>query len=312
MNHTNLHIEAFHFTIDRLALEGIKSKRVDSSENQYTAIYYLSLYFVIGIIQALLGGLKTMVTFLSGMQASKKIFNSMLDLVLHAKIRFFDVTPVGRIMNRFSKDIEGIDQELIPYLEVTVFCLIQCSSILLLIVVITPRFFSVAVIVFILYYFVGKWYLKASRDLKRIDSITKSPIFQHFSETLVGVCTIRAFGDEKRFILENMEKIDQNNKAFFYLSVAVKWFAFRVDMIGAFIVLGSGSFILFNIDNIDSGLAGISLTYAILFTDSALWLVQLYSRFEMNMNSVERLKEYSSIVQEKYLGYDEDLSLIHI
>uniref|UniRef100_A0A8C5Z8N1 P-loop containing nucleoside triphosphate hydrolase protein n=1 Tax=Marmota marmota marmota TaxID=9994 RepID=A0A8C5Z8N1_MARMA len=179
---------------------------------------------------AMLGGFKTMMTFLSGMRASRKIFNNLLDLVLHAQIRFFDVTPVGRIMNRFSKDIE------------------------------------VAVIVFVLYFFVGKW----------LDSITKSPIFQHFSETLVGVCTIRAF----------------------------------VDMIGAFIVLASGSFILLNIANIDSGLAGISLTYAILFTDGALWLVRLYSTFEMNMNSVERLKEYSSIEQENYLGHDEGRILL--
>ncbi|CAI4523160.1 ASN_collapsed_G0023250.mRNA.1.CDS.1 [Saccharomyces cerevisiae] len=107
-----------------------------------------------------------------------------------------------------------------------------------------------------------------------------------------------------------MNKIDQNNRAFFYLSVTVKWFSFRVDMIGAFIVLASGSFILLNIANIDSGLAGISLTYAILFTDGALWLVRLYSTFEMNMNSVERLKEYSSIEQENYLGHDEGRILL--
>ena len=306
VNDARIQIDASGFTTDTLPLKAITLEELDSSKNKHTAFYYLSVYFAIGIIQALLGGIKTMMTFLSGMRASRKIFNNLLDLVLHAKIRFFDVTPVGRIMNRLSKDIEGIDQELIPYLEVTIFCLIQCASIIILITVITPRFLIVAVIVFVLYYFVGNWYLTASRELKRIDSITKSPIFQHFSETLVGVCTIRAFGDERRFILENMNKIDQNNTAFFYLSVTVKWFAFRVDMIGAFIVLASGSFILLNIGNIDSSLAGISLTYAILFTDGALWLVRLYSTFEMNMNSVERLKEYSSIEQENYFDHDED------
>lgn len=306
VNDTNVRINAPGFAMDTLPLKGM----TDSSKNKHNAFYYLTVYFLIGIIQAMLGGFKTMMTFLSGMRASRKIFNNLLDLVLHAQIRFFDVTPVGRIMNRFSKDIEGVDQELIPYLEVTIFCLIQCASIIFLITVITPRFLTVAVIVFVLYFFVGKWYLTVSRELKRLDSITKSPIFQHFSETLVGVCTIRAFGDERRFILENMNKIDQNNRAFFYLSVTVKWFSFRVDMIGAFIVLASGSFIMLNIANIDSGLAGISLTYAILFTDGALWLVRLYSTFEMNMNSVERLKEYSSIEQENYLGHDEGRILL--
>ncbi|GAX71609.1 ATP-binding cassette multidrug transporter [Saccharomyces cerevisiae] len=229
VNDTNVRINAPGFAMDTLPLKGM----TDSSKNKHNAFYYLTVYFLIGIIQAMLGGFKTMMTFL-----------------------------------------------------------------------------SVAVIVFVLYFFVGKWYLTASRELKRLDSITKSPIFQHFSETLAGVCTIRAFGDERRFILENMNKIDQNNRAFFYLSVTVKWFSFRVDMIGAFIVLASGSFILLNIANIDSGLAGISLTYAILFTDGALWLVRLYSTFEMNMNSVERLKEYSSIEQENYLGHDEGRILL--
>ncbi|EHN02182.1 Vmr1p [Saccharomyces cerevisiae x Saccharomyces kudriavzevii VIN7] len=301
VNNTKMCIEPSSFSMEASLLS--KGKTLGSSnppKNGHTAVYYLSIYFLIGIIQALLGGTKTMATFLSGLQASKKIFNNMLDLVLHANIRFFDVTPVGRIMNRFAKDIEGVDQELIPYLEVTIFCLIQCLSIIFLITIITPRFLVVAVVVLFLYYFVGKCYLSAGRELKRIDSTTKSPIFQYFSETLAGVCTIRAFGDEKRFILENMDKIDQNNGAFFYLSVAVKWFAFRVDIIGAFIVLGSGSFILLNIGDIDSSLAGISLTYSILFTDGALWLVRLYSTFEMNMNSVERLKEYSGIEQENY------------
>ena len=197
VNDARIQIDASGFTTDTLPLKAITLEELDSSKNKHTAFYYLSVYFAIGIIQALLGGIKTMMTFLSGMRASRKIFNNLLDLVLHAKIRFFDVTPVGRIMNRLSKDIEGIDQELIPYLEVTIFCLIQCASIIILITVITPRFLIVAVIVFVLYYFVGNWYLTASRELKRIDSITKSPIFQHFSETLVGVCTIRAFGDER-------------------------------------------------------------------------------------------------------------------
>lgn len=306
VNDIKPHIENSGVSINGLPLKGSVLERLGPLKNKHTMLYYLGMYFAIGFIQALLGGIKNIATFFSGIQASRKIFDNMLDLVLHAKIRFFDVTPIGRIMNRFAKDIEGVDQELTPYLEVTMFCLIQCTSIIFLITIITPRFLIVAVVVFILYYFVGMWYLTASRELKRIDSITKSPIFQHFSETLVGVCTIRAFGDEKRFILENLDKIDQNNRAFFYLSVAVKWFAFRVDIIGAFIVLASGSFILINIGNIDSGLAGISLTYAILFTDGALWLVRLYSTFEMSMNSVERLKEYSSIEQENYFDYNKD------
>lgn len=266
----------------------------------HTTLYYLSIYFAIGITQALFAGTKTVINFVAGINASRRIFKKLLSKVLHSRLRFIDSTPIGRIMNRFSKDIEAVDQELTPFLEAAFFCLVQCISTIILITFITPQFLFVAVLVCVLYYLVGYFYINTSRELKRIESITKSPIYQHFSETLTGVATIRAFGDEIRFIMHNLEKIDENNKPFFYLWVANRWLAFRIDMIGALIIFGSGVFILLNLNRIDSGMAGISLTYAISFTEGALWLVRFYSTVEMNMNSVERLKEYMDVPQEPY------------
>lgn len=277
-----------------------KTTKVPKKRSYHTTFYYISIYFAIGITQAVFAAIKTVINFVAGINASRKIFKQLLSQILHAKLRFFDSTPIGRIMNRFSKDIEAVDQELTPYLEAAFFCLIQCISTVLLITFITPEFLIVAIIVCVLYYLVGYFYINASRELKRIESVTKSPIYQHFSETLSGVATIRAFGDEIRFIMSNLEKIDENNKPFFYLWVANRWLAFRIDMIGAFIIFGSGVFILLNLDNIDAGMAGIALTYAIAFTEGALWLVRFYSTIEMNMNSVERLKEYMEVPQEAY------------
>ena len=203
-------------------------------------------------------------------------------------------------MNRFSKDIEAVDQELTPFVEGAFVSLVQCLSTVILIAYITPGFFVVAIFIAILYYLVGYFYMAGSRELKRFESISRSPIHQHFSETLVGITTIRAFGDERRFMQENLEKIDENNKPFFYLWVANRWLAFRIDMIGACVIFAAGIFVLLNIKSLDSGLAGISLTYAISFTEGALWLVRLYSNVEMTMNSVERLKEYMEVEQEPH------------
>ncbi|GCF00367.1 Transporter of the ATP-binding cassette [Zygosaccharomyces mellis] len=266
----------------------------------HSTFYYLTIYFLIGVAQSVLSAFKTILSFIAGLNASKKIFNLLLKMVLHAKLRFFDSTPIGRIMNRFSKDIEAVDQELTPFFEGAFYSLVTCVSTVVLITFITPQFLIVAVIIAVLYYFIGYFYLAGSRELKRLDSISRSPIYQHFSETLVGVTTIRAFGDESRFIQENLHKIDENNRPFFYLWVANRWLAMRIDLIGSLVVFGAGVFILLNIDHIDSGMAGISLTYAITFTEGALWLVRLYSNVEMNMNSVERLKEYMVVDQEPY------------
>lgn len=266
----------------------------------HSTAYYLTIYFLIGVVQAVLSALKTVLSFIAGINASRKIFKKLLRKVLHAKLRFFDATPIGRIMNRFSKDMEAADQELTPFIEGAFYSFVACVSTVVLITFITPQFLTVAILVAILYYFVGYFYLTGSRELKRLESISRSPIYQHFSETLVGVTTIRAFGDESRFMRENLQKIDENNKPFFYLWVANRWLSFRIDLIGALVVLGSGIFILLNIDHMDSGKAGISLTYAITFTEGALWLVRLYSNVEMNMNSAERLKEYMDVDQEPY------------
>lgn len=273
------------------------------SENQNAGIAkFLVVYCLIGVMSSIIGSIKTFVNSLFGIRASKLIFDSLLDRVLHARVRFFDSTPIGRIMNRFSKDIESIDQEIPPNIQSVFYSAIEVFATLLLISYITPAFFPVAIIIVLGYSIVGFFYLTTSRELKRLDSISKSPIFQHFSETLVGVTTIRAFGDEQRFIKENLSMIDQNSMPFFYLWVVNRWLSFRIDLIGALVIFSSGVFILLNINNIDAGLAGISLTYAISFTEAALWLVRQYSELEMNMNSVERVLEYMNIEQEPLIA----------
>ncbi|XBW38321.1 hypothetical protein QEN19_003910 [Hanseniaspora menglaensis] len=260
--------------------------------------YYLLIYFGIGVIFSVFSSLKIVVTFAAGINASRKMFNLLLDNVMFSKLRFFDTTPIGRIMNRFSKDIESVDQDLAPFVEGSFNCLVQCISTIILIAWITPTFLIGAFIIGSLYYALGYFYTCGSRELKRYESITRSPIMQHFSETLVGVSTIRAYGDERRFIKENLKKIDTNNRPFFYLWVANRWLSARIDFIGALVTFFAGCSILLQIDSIDAGLAGISLTYAISFTESALWLVRLYSNVEMCMNSVERLQEYTVIEEE--------------
>lgn len=305
----NSHVNAvaLDMTVSGLTFKASSSDVSTMKTAAHSTKYYLVIYFLFGFSQSTFGIFKTFYTFLYGIYASRKIFQKLLHKVLRAKLRFFDTTPIGRIMNRFSKDIEATDQELTPYLHGATYTLIGCIATVMLITFITPQFISIAILVGVLYYFIGLFYMAGSRELKRLDSTTKSPIYQHFSETLVGVTTIRAFGDENRFLHENLQKIDENNRPFFYLWVANRWLSFRIDIIGALVVFGAGVFILADINNIDAGLAGISLTYAIAFTEDALWLVRFYSEVEMNMNSVERLKEYMDVEQEEYVAHDNKI-----
>lgn len=271
---------------------------VSTLKEEHNVMYYILIYAGIGTLYSMVATFRILLTYLAGIRASNRIFKQVLTNVLSAKLRFFDKTPLGRIMNRFSKDIESVDQELTPMAEAVFACFITCLSVLGLITFITPGFLIFAFMVAFLYFLVGSYYITLSRELKRYESITKSPIHQHFSESLVGVATIRAYGIENRFMKQNLTAIDNNNKPFFYMWVANRWLSWRTDAVGSMVMLLSGFFVLLSIGKIDAGAAGLSLSYAISFSESALWIVRLYANLEMNMNSVERLQEFLDIEQE--------------
>ncbi|CAN6663394.1 ATP-dependent bile acid permease [Trichomonascus vanleenenianus] len=261
-------------------------------------MYYLIVYFSIGLGNVCAATLKEFTVFFGGLHASRVLFNRLLSSVLGAKTRFFDSTPVGRIMNRFSKDIEGIDQDLSPVASDMAHCMVTVLTTAALIAYITPGFLIMGVVILILYYVVSDLYLTSSRELKRLDSVSRSPIFQHFGETLVGVSTIRAYGDQRRFVRDNMRKIDDNHRPYVYMWNCNRWLYFRVDTIGALVASGAAAFIMLNLNNLDSGLAGLSLSYALMFNEVVLWAVRLYAELEMNMNSVERVQEYLDLDSE--------------
>ncbi|WEW55998.1 Transporter of the ATP-binding cassette (ABC) [Emydomyces testavorans] len=260
--------------------------------------YYLAVYVLLALIYILVSFFRELVLFWGSLHASWKIHGWLLRAVAHAKFRFFDSTPLGRIMNRFSKDIEAIDQEVAPTAIGMLHCMASVIMIVVLISVITPGFLIAGVFITLLYFALGALYLNTSRDLKRLESVQRSPLYQQFGETLNGVVTIRAYGDGARFILDNHRLINAYNRPYLYLWASNRWLAFRVDITGALVSFFSAVFILLNVGHIDAGAAGLSLTYAITFTENILWLVRLYSENQQNMNSVERVEEYLNVEQE--------------
>ncbi|CAI4045439.1 putative multidrug transporter NFT1 SKDI_11G3120 [Saccharomyces kudriavzevii IFO 1802] len=264
----------------------------------HSTLYFLLFYAIIGLISSFLTAGKVWVAMLSGTNATKKIFSKLLSSIFEAKLRFHDITPVGRIMNRFSKDMDIIDQQLIPNFEGLFYSVVVCLWIVILIGYVTPRFLIFAIPLCGLYYFVGALYLRASRELKRIDNINVSPIHQLFTEAIKGVVTIRALADERRFITHTLEAIDGSNAPFFYLSVATEWITYRVDIIGALVLFSSSLMIIARAPYLDAGLAGILLSNAFSFTETAQWIIKVFSGVELLMSSVERIKEYIEVPLE--------------
>lgn len=260
--------------------------------------YYLVILALIGLIGATTALIRDLWIFFGSLTASWRIHNRLMTAVTKAKFKFFDVTPLGQIMNRFSKDLEGVDQEVAPVAIGVMACALGIAVTIILIASVTPGFLVAGFFITCAYFFLGKFYLASSRDLKRLESVQRSPLFQQFGETLSGVTTIRAYGDERRFVRENLAKINAQLRPFIYLWAANRWLAFRTDVLGDMVSFFAGVFVILSLGKIDPGSAGISLSYAIGFADNMLWLVRLYANNEQNMNSVERIKEYLDVEQE--------------
>lgn len=260
--------------------------------------YYLVILALIGVVGAVCALGRDLWIFLGSLTASWRLHNRLMSAVTTAQFKFFDVTPLGQIMNRFSKDLEGIDQEVAPVAIGVMTCALGIIVTVVLIASVTPMFLVAGFFITAAYIFLGKFYLASSRDLKRLESVQRSPLFQQFGETLSGVTTIRAYGDERRFVRENLQKINAQLRPFIYLWAANRWLAFRTDVLGDLVSFFAGVFVILSLGKVDPGSAGISLSYAIGFADNMLWLVRLYAMNEQNMNSVERVKEYLEVEQE--------------
>ncbi|KAI8066840.1 P-loop containing nucleoside triphosphate hydrolase protein [Gongronella butleri] len=266
--------------------------------HQVNVAYYLGVYVLIGVLAVLLSAVRLLYLYMGSMRASRTIHARLLDRLLRAKVRFFDVTPMGRITNRISSDLETVDQEVSPQLSFFLFSIVATVMIVVVIVLVTPVFLIPAVIITVVFYYIGMYYLKTSRDLKRLNSVSRSPIYVQFQESVAGVATIRAYGCQTRFVKENHGKIDANNRPFIWMWATNRWLHCRVDVLSAFVGFCTGFVLVLSREWVDAGLAGLSLSYALQFTANMLWVIRNTAMNEMNMNAVERIAEYLEVEEE--------------
>ncbi len=172
--------------------------------------FYLGIYGGLGLSQAITTMVLSVTIAITTLNASKLMHKSMLDRVLKGPMAFFDTTPLGRIVNRFAKDCDVCDNTLPMNLRQWLNTFANFIGTIILIMTVVPIFGAVIVPVAFIFFFVQKVYVNTSRQLKRLESVSRSPIYSHFGETLNGASTIRAFGLENKFILESEGKVDEN------------------------------------------------------------------------------------------------------
>ncbi|KAF1791747.1 P-loop containing nucleoside triphosphate hydrolase [Phytophthora cactorum] len=267
-------------------------------------MYYVYVYMLINLAFAVVLFIRVMLLYVGSLHASRLLFNKLLNQILRAPTSFFDTTPLGRIVNRMSKDIYTLD-EAIPGTVVGLLNTIVAVVITLVTIsYITPVFMVILLPVLVGYYTSQRYFIKTSRELQRLDSISRSPIFALLSETLDGLSTIRAFGVENSFIGHNNYLLDKNQRAYFLNFTINCWLALRLEFVGTCIAAAAAlAAVLAHGTNAAegaafAGLVGVSLTYAFTVTQSLNWTVRMISQLQTQMVSVERIQTYTEMPTE--------------
>ena len=262
--------------------------------------HYLRYYAVLVVLFVVLTTLRDGTQYFLALRASRRLYDRLLRTLLHACPRFFDTTPIGRIMNRLSKDVETVDLEITTSLRMLTEAAIGLVTIIGVICWATPRFLYVAAFILLLYYLIGQLYLGSSRDLKRIESVERSPLFTLLGETLLGTVTIRAYSDAERVLRRGLYLIDRTNRAFLYLWLENRWLSICVNTLGSLVTFTTVCLLLAR--DAEASLVGFTLSYSVMIVQTVLRIVRRYTVTEINMNSVERIEEYAHVPVERAAG----------
>ncbi|XP_058980634.1 multidrug resistance-associated protein 1 isoform X12 [Musca domestica] len=258
---------------------------------------YLGVYGAFGFGQGVLSYGLALAPWLGTLRAGRILHRELLVNIMRLPLRFFDTTPVGRIMSRFSKDIESLDTTLPELFDAYIWCIFEVLATIVVISMSTPIFLAVIIPIAFLYYFAQRFYVATSRQLMRLESVSRSPIYSHFGETVTGVSTIRAYAVQDRFIDESDNKVDKNQICKYPSLIANRWLAIRLEMVGNLIILFASLFAVLG-GQTNPGLVGLSVSYALQVTQTLNWLVRMSSDIETNIVAVERIKEYGETKQE--------------
>ncbi|OJA08425.1 hypothetical protein AZE42_08305 [Rhizopogon vesiculosus] len=223
---------------------------------------------------------------------------------MYAPMSFFETTPLGRIMNRFAKDIDTVDNLIGDSLRTLTATASSIIGAIILISIIIPYFLAVAFVIIVCYAYAAYFYRASARELKHLDAILRSSLYSHFSESLSGLTTIRAYGELDRFLAENVELVDVENRAYWLTVVNQRWLGMRLDFLGVLLTLAVALLTVGTRFTISPGQTGVVLSYILTVQQSFGWMsfglmVRQVAEVENNMNAVERVVHYAKELEQE-------------
>ncbi|XP_038854065.1 multidrug resistance-associated protein 4-like [Salvelinus namaycush] len=260
--------------------------------------FYLGIYAGLTGATLIFGFARSLVMFNVLVKAAQSLHNRMFNSILRTPVRFFDINPIGRVLNRFSKDIGQLDAALpwtfVDFIQI----FLQIIGVIAVAASVIPWILIPLVPLVIVFLFLRRYFLQTSRDVKRLESTTRSPVFSHLSSSLQGLWTIRAFRAEERFQNTFDAYQDLHSESWFLFLVTSRWFAVRLDgMCAVFVTITAFGCLLLR-DQVEAGSVGLALSYAVTLMGMFQWGVRQSAEVENMMTSVERVVEYTELESE--------------
>ncbi|KAF8541671.1 P-loop containing nucleoside triphosphate hydrolase protein [Trichophaea hybrida] len=292
--------EAAGYSIHNLIQYPLQQLSTAVSES-HSLVYWIGIYTSISIFSCLLGTFRYGIVFLTSLRASRVLFDDMLRVVIRAPLRWLDTVPTGRILNRFSKDFETVDSRLANDIAYFLWNTLSVVGISVACCYLSLYVMVIAVIGLAINIHYAIFYLAGAREVKRLESNSRSPIFELFGATLTGVATIRAYGRTQEYIALFQKRVDVFSQRTFYNWVFNRWVGVRMSILGAVFTTLVGVVVI-SVRGIDAALAGFALSFSLNYTGNVIWTLRRYANTELDMNSTERIVEYAGLPIEDQGG----------
>ncbi|CAF3345421.1 unnamed protein product [Rotaria sp. Silwood2] len=279
-------------------------------ESEQRSSFYAYVYLGVILATLIVALIRAGYTFYIMLRGSTYFHNRMLKGILYTSLRFFESNPSGRILNRASKDQQVLDESLPLALIDTMQYLLMTLGSITIIGMTNPWVLLILIPLVPTVLWLRRFYVRSSRQLKRLESVTRSPIYALFSSSLDGLTSIRAFDVQGDFLNMFMERIDSNSRAYFILFTAARWFGLRLDLMTSLLTLVTAILAVALRHQIDPSAAALSISYCISLTGLFQWAIRQSAEAENFMTSAERIHEYGQLVPESHRNSNESSGLI--
>ncbi|KAK8031803.1 hypothetical protein PG990_001537 [Apiospora arundinis] len=265
--------------------------------------FYLGIYVLLAVASALLGTIRYYYIFCGSIRASRKLFARLNFVILRSPLRWLDTVPVGRVLNRFTADFHSVDTHLAYSLAFGFAAFLNLVGVIVAGLFVSPIILGLAALLLVISAFYAVQYLHGARPVKRLESTTKSPVFEQFGSALSGVATIRGFDKAPVYVERMYKKLDDWTVATWHLWLFNRWMGWRMSVVGSFFASFVAILILLTPD-MSSALAGFALAFALDFSSMVMWTIRHYANIELEMNAAERVVEYTELPTEDLGGED--------